>query len=64
MHLIIIDESKNHFNNKRVEVECNYGDQITLGIDTHILINWPKPKIAVLPISLILSVVKFSATVR
>jgi len=46
----------------RVEVECNYGDQITLGIDTQILINWPKPKIAVLPISLVLSVVKFSAT--
>ncbi|CAJ0901916.1 7234_t:CDS:10 [Entrophospora sp. SA101] len=32
------------------------------GIDTQILINWPKPKIAVLPISLVLSVIKFEAT--
>ncbi|CAJ0823657.1 13262_t:CDS:2 [Entrophospora sp. SA101] len=31
-------------------------------IDTQILINWPKPKIAVLPISLVLSVIKFEAT--
>jgi len=46
----------------RVEVDCDYSDQITLGIDTQILLNWPKPKIAVLPISLVLSVVKFSAT--
>ncbi|CAG8471694.1 14001_t:CDS:2 [Funneliformis mosseae] len=47
----------------RVEVDCDYCDQITLGIDTQILINWPKPKIAVLPISLVLSVIKFSSTV-
>ncbi|RIA85922.1 hypothetical protein C1645_780818 [Glomus cerebriforme] len=47
----------------RVEVDCEYSDQITLGIDTQILLNWPKPKIAVLPISLILSVVKFSAKI-
>ncbi|CAI2164608.1 11786_t:CDS:2 [Funneliformis geosporum] len=47
----------------RVEVDCDYCDQITLGIDTQILINWPKPKIAVLPISLVLSVIKFSSTI-
>ncbi|CAG8673599.1 10168_t:CDS:2, partial [Paraglomus occultum] len=46
----------------RVEVDCVFTDQITLGIDTHIFINWPKPKIAVLPISMVVSVVKFSAT--
>lgn len=50
--------------NKRVEVDCDYSDHITLGVDTQILLNWPKPKIAVLPISLVLSVIKFSATVR
>ncbi|CAG8601522.1 248_t:CDS:2 [Acaulospora morrowiae] len=46
----------------RVEVDCEFNDQISLGIDTQIIINWPKPRIAVLPISLVLSVVKFSAT--
>ncbi|EXX57320.1 hypothetical protein RhiirA5_298627 [Rhizophagus irregularis] len=47
----------------RVEVDCDYSDHITLGIDTQILLNWPKPKIAVLPISLVISVIKFSATI-
>ncbi|CAG8527094.1 15522_t:CDS:2 [Acaulospora colombiana] len=47
----------------RVEIDCEFSDRITLGIDTQIIINWPKPCIAVLPISLMLSVVKFSATI-
>ncbi|KAG9292851.1 hypothetical protein G9A89_016213 [Geosiphon pyriformis] len=47
----------------RVEIDCEYNDQITLGFDTQILINWPRPRIAVLPISLVLSVIKFSATI-
>ncbi|GBB86791.1 hypothetical protein RclHR1_13200004 [Rhizophagus clarus] len=47
----------------RVEVDCDYSDHITLGVDTQILLNWPKPKIAVLPVSLVLSVIKFSATI-
>ncbi|CAJ0635398.1 4200_t:CDS:10, partial [Entrophospora sp. SA101] len=46
---------------ERIEIDCNYDDIITLGIDTQILINWPKPKIAVLPNSLALSVIKFEA---
>ncbi|CAG8486110.1 12238_t:CDS:2 [Dentiscutata erythropus] len=47
----------------RVEVDCDFSDQITLGVNTQILINWPKPRIAVLPISLVLSIVKFAATI-
>jgi len=35
-----------------------------LGIETSVLINWPRPRIAALPVSLVLSVVKFQATVR
>ncbi|CAG8716267.1 17165_t:CDS:2 [Cetraspora pellucida] len=47
----------------RVELDCDFSDQITLGVNTQILINWPKPRIAVLPISLVLSIVKFAATI-
>lgn len=46
--------------NLRVEASFNFDDQITLGVDTHLLINWPKSNIAALPISLNVSVVKFS----
>ncbi|CAG8544122.1 4029_t:CDS:2 [Diversispora eburnea] len=46
------------------EIDCDFNDQITIGINTQILINWPKPRIAVLPISLALSVIKFSATIN
>ncbi|CAG8562558.1 9952_t:CDS:2 [Ambispora gerdemannii] len=46
----------------RAEIDCQFNDQVSLGIDTQILINWPRPRIAILPISLMLSVVKFSTT--
>ena len=39
-------------------------DQLILGFDTSILINWPKTSIASLPVSLILSIVAFSGTLR
>lgn len=48
--------------NLRAEVMFQFNDQITLGIDTQVLINWPKPFIASLPVSLVLSVIKFSGT--
>ncbi|KAL2913362.1 ERMES complex subunit mmm1 [Polyrhizophydium stewartii] len=46
----------------RVQVDFSFDDQITLGIETQMLINWPKPGMASLPISLALSIVKFSGT--
>ncbi|PWN48806.1 hypothetical protein IE53DRAFT_318746, partial [Violaceomyces palustris] len=46
----------------RIEVDVDYSDQITLAIDTKLVINLPKPRFAVLPISLSLTVVKFSGT--
>ncbi|RHZ81115.1 hypothetical protein Glove_123g156 [Diversispora epigaea] len=48
----------------RGEINCDFNDQITIGINTQILINWPKSSIAVLPVSLALSVIKFSATIN
>ncbi|KAG0259073.1 ERMES complex subunit mmm1 [Mortierella polycephala] len=47
----------------RAEIDIDFNDQIMLGIETSVLINWPRPRIAALPVSLILSVVKFQATI-
>ncbi|KAJ3026597.1 ERMES complex subunit mmm1 [Rhizophlyctis rosea] len=46
----------------RAEVTFDFSDQITLGIETQVLVNWPKPCIAALPVSLSVSVVKFAGT--
>ncbi|KAI9102800.1 hypothetical protein DFS34DRAFT_409992 [Phlyctochytrium arcticum] len=48
--------------NLRTEIDIQLDDQIMLGIDTQFLVNWPRPAIAALPISLTISVVKMSAT--
>lgn len=47
----------------RIEIDVDYSDQITLAIDTKLLINFPKPRFAVLPVSLSLTIVRFSGTV-
>ncbi|SPC62897.1 related to MMM1 - required for mitochondrial shape and structure [Ustilago sp. UG-2017b] len=46
----------------RIEIDLDYSDQITLAIDTKLLINFPKPRFAVLPVSLSLTIVRFSGT--
>ncbi|RUS22587.1 hypothetical protein BC937DRAFT_88348 [Endogone sp. FLAS-F59071] len=38
----------------RAEIDFDFNDQLSLGIDTHILVNWPKPRFAALPVSLVL----------
>ncbi|KAJ1332093.1 hypothetical protein BSLG_009026 [Batrachochytrium salamandrivorans] len=48
----------------KVQIDFSFDDQITLGIDTQMLINWPKLSMAALPVSIVLSVVKFSGTER
>ncbi|KAI9345565.1 hypothetical protein BDR26DRAFT_856276 [Obelidium mucronatum] len=52
-----------HTSNLRAEVDFEFNDQITIGVDTQVIINWPKPAIASLPVSLVLSVIKFSGTI-
>ncbi|KAF9438897.1 ERMES complex subunit mmm1 [Entomortierella beljakovae] len=47
----------------RAEIDIDFNDQIMLGIETSVLINWPRPRIAALPVSLVISVVKFQATI-
>ncbi|EIE91969.1 hypothetical protein RO3G_16680 [Rhizopus delemar RA 99-880] len=46
----------------RAEIDFEYSDQVTLGIETQLILNWPKQAFAVLPVSLVLSVVRFSGT--
>ena len=46
----------------RIEIDVDYSDQVTLAIDTKLLINFPKPRFAVLPVSLSLTIVRFSGT--
>jgi hypothetical protein len=45
-------------------MDFSFKDQITLGIDTSVLVNWPKPGMASLPVSLSVSITEFSGTVR
>ncbi|KAI7880631.1 hypothetical protein K492DRAFT_237146 [Lichtheimia hyalospora FSU 10163] len=46
----------------RAEIDFEYNDQITLGMETQIILNWPRQAFAALPVSLVLSVVRFSGT--
>lgn len=42
------------------KIDVDLSDTITLGIETRLLINYPRPKIAALPIQLSVSLVRFS----
>ncbi len=44
----------------RIEVDVDYADHITMAIDTKLVINMPRPRFAVLPISLSLTITRFS----
>ncbi|KAJ1959162.1 ERMES complex subunit mmm1 [Dispira parvispora] len=43
--------------------KVEFTDHVAVGLDTKILVNWPKPSLAALPISLLLSLTKFTGTV-
>jgi maintenance of morphology protein 1 len=47
----------------QIKIDFKYDDQITLAIETMALVNWPRPVMASLPISLSFSLVKFSGTI-
>ncbi|CDO94948.1 unnamed protein product [Kluyveromyces dobzhanskii CBS 2104] len=58
----IIQYSPNS-NNKRLEakIDIDLSDRLALGIETRLLLNYPKPFSAALPIKLTVSVVRFQA---
>ncbi|CAI4045671.1 ERMES complex subunit MMM1 SKDI_12G0510 [Saccharomyces kudriavzevii IFO 1802] len=49
--------------NKKLEakIDIDLNDHLTLGVETKLLLNYPKPGIAALPISLVVSIVRFQA---
>jgi maintenance of morphology protein 1 len=48
----------------RNEIEFNYKDTIKFTIETHLVVNWPKPMTASLPIVLRVSDIEIGGTVR
>ncbi|PWW80380.1 hypothetical protein C7212DRAFT_276223 [Tuber magnatum] len=46
----------------QARMDVDLSDLITLGIETRLLLNWPKPLVAVLPVALTVSIVRFSGT--
>ncbi|PWN99255.1 hypothetical protein FA09DRAFT_286093, partial [Tilletiopsis washingtonensis] len=48
----------------RIEAEIEYVDQIELSIETQLVVNYPRPRFAILPISLGLIIERLSGTVR
>lgn len=46
----------------RIELDVDYSDLLSLSLQTAILVNWPRERFAVLPISLGLRITRFSGT--
>ncbi|KAH3677085.1 hypothetical protein WICMUC_001840 [Wickerhamomyces mucosus] len=47
-------------NNLQAKIDVDLSDTLTLGIDTNLLLNKPKPLTAILPVQLSVSIVRFS----
>ncbi|KAJ2584776.1 ERMES complex subunit mmm1 [Coemansia sp. RSA 1836] len=47
----------------RTELDLALHDEITLGFNTRVLVNWPRPSVAALPVTMVVSLVKFVGTV-
>ncbi|GAA5956298.1 hypothetical protein JCM3765_005622 [Sporobolomyces pararoseus] len=47
----------------RVEVDLDYADKVSLSLSTRVVMNFPRPRFAVLPVSLSLTLQRFSGTV-
>jgi maintenance of morphology protein 1 len=47
----------------QARMDVDLSDFMTLGIETKLILNYPKPMVAVLPVALSVSVVRFSGTV-
>ncbi|KAF1985905.1 hypothetical protein K402DRAFT_394154 [Aulographum hederae CBS 113979] len=46
----------------QARMDVDLSDVLTLGVETKLLLNWPKPNTAILPVALAVSVVRFSGT--
>jgi len=55
-----IKKNPNNLNNLQAKIDVDLSDTLTLGIETNLLLNKPKPLTAILPIQLSVSIVRFS----
>ena len=46
----------------QARMDVDLGDVVTLGVETKLVLNYPKPLVAALPVALAVSVVRFSGT--
>lgn len=46
----------------QARMDVDLSDLITLGVETKIILNWPKPFTAILPVALAVSIVRFAGT--
>lgn len=51
-------------NRLRARMDVDLSDVLTLGIQTQLMLNWPRPLVAVLPVALAVSVLRFSGTLN
>jgi maintenance of morphology protein 1 len=58
------DDASNGYEGPRLQarMDVDLSDFITLGVETKIILNYPKPLTAVLPVALAVSIVRFSGT--
>jgi hypothetical protein len=52
-----------NWHGQRAEVDLDYNDSIHLSIATNIVVNFPQPRFAVLPVNLGVEVLGFGGTV-
>ncbi|CCH41215.1 hypothetical protein BN7_752 [Wickerhamomyces ciferrii] len=55
-----IKKNPSNVNNLQAKIDVDLSDTLTLGIETNLLLNKPKPLTAILPIQLSVSIVRFS----
>ncbi|GAA5861360.1 hypothetical protein JCM3774_000223 [Rhodotorula dairenensis] len=46
----------------RVELDVDYSDRVVLAVSTRVVLNFPRPRFAILPVSLSVSLERFSGT--
>lgn len=46
----------------QARMDVDLSDLLTLGVETKMILNWPKPLTAILPVALAVSIVRFSGT--
>lgn len=59
----VTSEARSNCSSQQIEVDMQYTDTLSVSISTSVLLNYPLPSFARLPISLTISLAVFSSTV-